>query len=136
MKISACKVDSKKLEGGAWVKTIPAFPGMALKVRGLGNTEYRVLRARLIEEVPRAERLAGLTPADDDRILTECLIETVLVDWRGLEDDDGNPLAFDKAVSRRYLTDPDYTSFRGAVLWAAGALDELGTATLETDAGN
>lgn len=136
MKISAIKVDAKKLEGGGWVRPIPGLPGVALKVRGLGNTDYRVMRARLIEEIPRVERLAGLSPAADDAIVTECLIETVLIDWHGLEGDDGAPLDFDKATARLYLTDPDYAAFRGAVLWAAGSLDELGTSTLEADAGN
>lgn len=136
MKISAIKVDAKKLEGGAWVKTIPGLPGVALKVRSLGNTDARVLRSRLIEEIPRIERLAGLSPAAEDAIVTECLIETVLIDWHGLEGDDGGPLAFDRATARRYLTDPDYASFRGAVVWAATSLGELGTSTLEADAGN
>jgi hypothetical protein len=64
MKLSAMKVDSAFAEQGSWVDGIPDVPGIRIKARGANNSDYRVLEAKLIQEIPRADRLEGLKPAD------------------------------------------------------------------------
>src|SRR5690348_8895033 len=89
MKLSAIKVDSKLAEQGDWVDGIPDLPGIRIKARGINNADYRLLEAKLVREIPRGDRLEGLKPADQDRITGTLLLETVVVDVEGLEEDSG-----------------------------------------------
>ena len=141
MKISALKFNSARIEAGAWVASIPGLPGVAFRVRGIGCTASRDLRARLIAEIPRLERIKGVSAEAQERIETEDLVENILLDWSGIDDDEGGdgvarPLPWSKAVARRYLENPDYAMLRGGVLYAAQVVADIGTDELEADRGN
>ncbi len=43
-----------------------------------------------MRQIPRAERIEGVLPADQDRIAGRLLLETVVLDVEGLENDDGD----------------------------------------------
>lgn len=136
MKLGSIKIDSVKASAGAWVSDIAGLPGVALKVRGFGSPAYQDLQARLYDEIPLVERFGGVSPERRFAIETRCLAEVILVDWSGLEDEDGNPLPFDKDFAERTLADPDFAFFRAAVRAAAQVQGELGTAALKADLGN
>lgn len=124
MKLSAIKVNADAIEHGAWVKNLPEMGDLELKVRGIGNAEYRRLYASLADAAPRSDRQDGrLTPEASERIATRCLLDTVLLDWRGLEDDAG-PVAFSKETAEKLLTDPNFRLFRDAVAIAASRVAE------------
>ncbi|MBV9460328.1 MAG: hypothetical protein JO141_22860, partial [Bradyrhizobium sp.] len=80
MKLSAIKVDSALAEQGDWVENIPDLPGIRIKARGANNADYRLLEAKLVREIPRADRLEGVSAADQDRIAGRLLLETVVLD--------------------------------------------------------
>ncbi|MGJ0508857.1 MAG: hypothetical protein ACR652_17360 [Methylocystis sp.] len=107
------------------------LPAVRLKVRGADNTDCRRLRNKLISEVPRAERIKGLDTKTSDSINARLLAETVLVDWSGLEDDDGAPLPFSKAKALEILTNPSFVVFKNAVEWAAAVVGEDDFAEIE-----
>ncbi|MHC2016309.1 hypothetical protein [Methylobacterium sp. CM6247] len=136
MKLSALKTDSAKLEQGQWVKDLPDMDGLELKVRGLGNTEYRRLQDKKVEAVPRAKKIRGLDNETQDRIISECLHEAVLEDWRGLTGDDGQPVPFSSDLALTLLTDPDYARFRSAVLQAASIVTNEAALSVEDAEGN
>jgi hypothetical protein len=97
MKLSALKVDSALIEQGDWVDGIPDLPGIRIKARGTNNTDYRILEAKLVREIPRGERVEGVAPADQDRIAGRLLLETVVIDVEGLTEDDGTtPIPYTK----------------------------------------
>jgi hypothetical protein len=58
MKLSAMKIDPALIEQGDWVENIPDLPGIRIKARGTNNSDYRALEAKLVREIPRAERIA------------------------------------------------------------------------------
>jgi hypothetical protein len=125
MKLSEAKIDSSRLEAGDWVKNIPDMGDLELKVRGLGNADYRRRQAALFRTLPRSGRAQGvIDPADADRIEAILLVETVLVDWRGLIGDDDQPIPYSKEFAQKLLTEPDYRPFRAAVAWAASVVAE------------
>jgi hypothetical protein len=64
-----------------------------------------------------------------------CAIQSLL-DWSGIEDEDGKPLPFSKAQAGEYLTNPEHTRFREAAMWAASIVAEQGHAEIEEDAKN
>lgn len=119
MKVSGLKVNVEALEQGAWVDNIPEMEGLRLKVRGIGNKDWRKLQARLFDSVPRKKRIGGrLDPDEQDRITTTCLRECGLVDWDGLENEDGSALPYSKEMAGKLLADPEMAKFRDGVLWA------------------
>lgn len=123
MKLSALKTNVAVIEQGRWIDDIPGLPGVRLKVRGLGNADYRRAYDRKVSAVPASRRLRGLLPDDRERIIGECLAETVLLDWGGLTEDDGaTPLAFTAELAGTLLLDPEFDAFRSAVSWAANAV--------------
>lgn len=136
MKVSERKVDPKKKEEGAWVSNIPGWGDLRLKVKGVGNRQWANMEQTLINAVPRKQRINGLDPVERDRINGILLRDASLIDWDNMEDDDGKPQPYDKALASTYLTDPVYEEFRGAVLWAATVVAEQGEAEIEDDAKN
>lgn len=136
MKLSERKIDPKKKEEGAWVSNIPGWDDLKLKVRGVGNRSWAKLEQTLINAVPRQRRLNGLDPEDRDRINAILLRDAALIDWSGVEDDEGKPQPYSKEVAGKYLTEPEYEEFRNAVLWAAMVVAENGQAEIKADAGN
>lgn len=124
MRLSEIAVNVEAIEVGRWVPVDHILPGVRLKVRGIDNTDCRRLRNKLVAEVPRVERIKGLDTTKADAINARLLAETVLIDWSGLEDEDGKPLAFSKAKALEILIDPAFIVFRNAVEWAAGIVHE------------
>ncbi len=137
MKLSEMTVDLVRVEQGDWVDNIPELEGLRLKVRGSNNKDWRKLASRLVDAVPRKKRLGGrLDPAEQDRITSICLRDACLLDWGGLEGDDGKPLAYSKDLATKFLTDPQYGKFRDGVLWAASVVAEQDVIAKDDDAKN
>ncbi len=141
VKLSDIKIDAAAVEQGEWIGAaygtpIPDMDDLALKVRGLGNSDFRRLQSRLFDAVPRGQRSNGrLTPAAGERVLVQCLIDTVLMDWDGVIGDAG-PLAYSKELARDILGNPDLKPFRDAVMWAATQVGEQRAADVEDIAKN
>ncbi len=136
MKLSERKIDPKKREEGAWVKNIPEWQDLELKVRGSGNRDWSRMEQALINAVPRKRRMNGLDAEDRERINGILLLNTALLDWKGIEDDAGNPEPYSKEVAKKYLMQAEFEPFRNAVLWAATVVAEQGQSEIEEDAGN
>lgn len=137
MKLSEAKTDVARVEQGAWVDKIPELEGLRLKVRGSNNKDWRKLQLRLYNAVPRKKRMGGsLDPAEQDRITNTCLVNTCLLDWDGLEDDEGKPIPFSKETAAKILNDEQYARLRDGVLWAATVVGQEDEAAIEDDAGN
>ncbi|KQS75463.1 hypothetical protein ASG32_27250 [Methylobacterium sp. Leaf361] len=130
MKLSEMKVNSSAIEDGAWIRDIPEMGSLALKVRGIQNAAYRQLQNKLIEAIPRAKKPGGrIAPDEMDRVTNECLAATVLLDWSGLEDDDGEPLLFTRETAMELLSNPELRRFREAAIYAASMVgDQIASA--------
>lgn len=123
MKISDVRVDPSKIEAGAWIGDVPEFETVRFKVRGLGCSEQQKLQRRLFEGIPRSRRPKGRISDDDqERILNRCLVEVILLDWDGLQNDDDSPLPYSREMAEKFITDPAYRKLREAVIWAADAV--------------
>jgi len=136
MKLGALKINSAKAEAGTWV-AVPELGDLELKVRGINNVDYRRRMAELVRAVPRHQRPGGrLTLEQHDAINATLLLETVLIDWRHLEGDDGAPIPYSAERAREFLANPDYLPFRQAVAEAASRLAEDVADEVEDDAKN
>ena len=137
MKLSAIKVDSALAEQGDWVENIPDLPGIRIKARGANNADYRLLEAKLVREIPRADRLEGVSAADQDRIAGRLLLETVVLDVEGLTEEDGKtPLKYTRELGEQLLTDPDFKVFQAGAAYAGAVVAQRRKATGEVETKN
>jgi hypothetical protein len=118
MKLSAMKIDPALSEQGDWVENIPDLPGIRIKARGTNSSDYRALEAKLVREIPRAERIEGVSPKEQDRIAGQLLLQTVALDVGGLEDDDCKPLTYTRDLGAKLLLDLEFRVFQGRAAYA------------------
>ena len=135
MKLSALKTDPR-IDQGAWVRDIPGLPGLALKVRPVGNVDAQRAYRAALAAIPRAKRMTGLDPADERAASDEAMVKAVLLDWDGLEDDDGDPIPYSEKLARELLTQPETEAFRDGVVFAATVVKELGVVEMKDTAKN
>jgi len=141
VKLSDIMVNATAIEQGEWIgkahgTPIPGMGDLCLKVRGTANSDYRTLMAKLSAAIPRAKKISGsVTPQEVAEMVATCLSETVLLDWSGLDDENG-PLPFSKPMAFKMLVDPRMAPFKDAVEWAGEAVGAINTAADEAAAKN
>ncbi len=99
MRFSKFLTDPEAEEAGVWVE---AGDGLRLRVARTNNARYR----RALAEAARPNREALRGPGGPellDRILLDVFADTVLLGWEGLEDEEGKPLPYSRAVARQCL---------------------------------
>ena len=129
---TAYETDKAKERDGAWVRDVR--PGLHLRITRMPNPAYNKLFGELIAP----HRVQFERDSLDDEVLrdviTQCLAETVLVDWEGLEDRDGEPVTYSVAKARKLMTElPD---FRDDVLSLARNRDLFKAKEEDEDRGN
>lgn len=135
MTLSKIKSAGARINAGAWVRNIPVagFDGVALKVRGANTAAARVLRDKLVRDLPKGREAE---PADLDRLNDRVITDVLLVGWT-LTDDDGAPLDCTADKVRELLADADIGPLlREAVSWASATVGERGEAEIEAAAKN
>jgi hypothetical protein len=136
MEMQAVKVDTKKIEAGAWIGDIPDMGDLRLQVRGAGNADWRRLQARLVAAVPRAKRTGGrLDPVEADKITSVLLRDAGLTGWENLTDA-GVVVPYSKEAAEKYLTQTEFRAFRDAVLWACTEIGQQSEEQIEEDVKN
>jgi hypothetical protein len=136
MKLSELKIDSKRLNAGEWVN-VPGLPGFRVKTRSITNYDFRRAQERRQQKASRGlARNETLPPETRERINRACFLEYCLLDWSGLTDDDGTPIAFTQETAQRYFDDPDYAPLVDACFGAAALVGELDAEDIEAAAKN
>ena len=136
MDLKEIKVDPALVEHGGWVSDIPGMGDLELQVRPLLNPKFRRLQSKLNQAVTREKRIGGQVDEDEqDRILTTCLLNTVLLGWRNLKDG-GDDVPFTPEMARTLMLQPEFRDFRDAVLYAAGVVSDDRIANQEDAAKN
>lgn len=115
----------RRNEEGAWVDGLANFNGVAFKVRGQMNSDYETLFSKRWGDVPADKRD---DPEITERIENECIIKTILLDWKGIDDFPATPENIEKALAIR--------TFKQAVTTASRIVATRGRDSLEADAGN
>jgi hypothetical protein len=119
MKLNDMRVNSTAIQSGRWVSIGKFFPGVAVKVRGFKNKDYQRELLRKMSDIPMTERIKMASDPDfSDKLDIDLMSSCILLDWRGLEDDNG-PLAFSQEKAFEILSNPDFVEFREAIDFAA-----------------
>lgn len=136
MKLSQIKVDSAAIENGAWRKAV-GFPGIEFNLRGVGNAEWERLHSKLVSELPPEAKFADVLPKEHaERISVDVIVGACLLDWRGIEEEDGSAIPYSADLARKLLSDPDMRKLKDSILATAGALSRETAAEREAAAKN
>ena len=131
MKLSQIAINAKAEESGRWMPA-SGLLGVDVKVRGVNNSAARAKRAKVAEQIGRKK----LSDAEAEALHIDVIAETILLDWRGIENEDGTPLTCDDESKRALLGNPDMRLLREAVVMAATLVGEDDLAAAEQDAKN
>jgi hypothetical protein len=127
-KLSSFKTDSRKSEEGVWTEV---GAGFEIRVARLGNPKYQAELKRLGKPHLHGIRRQGLESEQLKRIQAKATARYLLLDWRGLEDDDGKTIEYSYEKALELFLDPDYNEFLDIVLEAAGDMELFRVETIE-----
>lgn len=120
MKLSDIRIDLALVEAGEWISDIPGLAGIELFTRGVQNEEWLEVEARMMRSRARSSELMGiprefrtLSNSAANEIINQCLHQTCLKNWRGVDD------PYNYEVARRLIFEPENRLFREGLLWAA-----------------
>ena len=101
--------DPEKEKDGVWQ---PVGDGMEIKVAKLNNPTYNKRFEFLTKPYRRALRKGTLSNDVAESLMIQCLAETILLDWKGLEEK-GKVVKYSVENAIKLLT--DYPEFRGTI---------------------
>jgi hypothetical protein len=102
MKISTFATDLDLEEDGVW---IDIGDGGSLLVARLGNPKYREYLRKASKGLRSSIRNKSISEELSDEILLKAMSETILLDWKGIDDDNGKPIKYTKETCLKLLTD-------------------------------
>lgn len=90
MKISdAFGVDKDKEINGVWIP----WKGMRFLVARMGNPKFKALYRKGLEAKQAFARF-GAEDANDQELFLECMAKAILLDWDGVDGDNGKSLSY------------------------------------------
>lgn len=101
-KLRDITADRNKEVQGVW---LPVGEGFDVKVARMPNPKFNARLQELGRPYRSQLRRGQYDAATVEKLTTEAMAETVLLDWRGLEDDDGNPIPYSQQKAKELLSD-------------------------------
>lgn len=141
MKLSDIAIDLDSVENGVWVRNLHEFDadlkGWHVKARGANNKDWRKMASRLLAAVPRGRRtIDGFDPEEVDKMNVALLVNCGIIDWEGLENNEGQPVPYSKDQAQKIFSDPMYRFMFDGAFWACGEVARKRQAEQEADVKN
>ncbi|MBW7990050.1 MAG: hypothetical protein FVQ84_08555 [Planctomycetes bacterium] len=102
MKFSELKTDETMEEDGVWIQYADDF---WVKLARLDNKKATKLLRKLEKPYKRQIRLGTISDDVQKKNIIQLVARTVLLEWRGLENDDGSPDLFSKERAEERLSE-------------------------------
>lgn len=115
------EIQSGEFAEGVW-KDVYEFPGVSVKVRSSDYADYQRSFTAALRPHRRAINEGHVDPLLLRRLTSECLVKHVIVEWKGVDDDEGKPLVFTKEVALPMAKDKSFNRFFRAIERAADAV--------------
>jgi hypothetical protein len=113
---SAYGTDLTKETEGVWFKS-SFMPGLEFLIARNGNPAHEKLVRKLYKPYAKTLRAGRDLPEDvTEEISNELLVETILMDWRGMPSDDGGEIPFSKAVAYQIMQDRSLKELKDEIL--------------------
>jgi hypothetical protein len=117
---------------GVWVEL---GEGARIKVARVGNPSYEKVLRQLKKPYRNITRAGGEIPREAlDKITIEATAEALLLDWQGLDDEDGTAIPYSKEAAKRLLG--ELKDFRETVVRLALEAETFRAEALEAAAKN
>lgn len=115
MKLNALKQNVDKEQSGVWVE----YEGteVSFLIARMNNPRYteKIRKATKVGRGMRFRKAEDVT----DKLVLEAVAETILLDWKGLEDESGKPIPFSTSAAMEILSDPQYRDVYNFILMFA-----------------
>lgn len=112
MKLSKIKKDVAASEAGVWVNKV--LDDLDVKICSAGNRKYLDCLRQLMKPYQRSYK------SMDDSVFLEiqnkAISKFILVDWRNLQDEEGNEIPYSSDKAYEILQDPENEEFRKIVV--------------------
>lgn len=130
MKLSKLKSDIKKENHGVW---IDYNADIKFKIARIGSTEYNKVMEELTLPHKKALRRGALPDTKFAEIMSTALATGCILDWSGIEDDDGKliPFSVDKAVE--WMNDASLKDLRDFIAKEASNIENFRLTDIEED---
>lgn len=102
MKISTFATDLDLEEKGVWVEI---GDGGSLLIARIGNPKYNEHVRRTAKPYKRQVRQGTMDEKLSAKLLNESMANTILLDWKGIEDDKGKPIKYTVEAAGQLLND-------------------------------
>lgn len=110
MKITEFAIDERLEIEGVWCYI---GQGASLLVARDGNPRFMEAMRKKMSTYRTQFQVDNITDEEATAILIEAIAETILLGWKGIEDDEGKELIYSRENSIKYLT--KYNDFRKLV---------------------
>jgi hypothetical protein len=90
-------------EDGRWFDNFAGVEGMAFKLRRMTSKKSMQVRRRLDIDFRKHRKNGGYPDAIADEMLAVQLGEGVIMDWKGVFDKDGQPIAYSPAAAAELI---------------------------------
>lgn len=126
------QTDSAAETQGLWIEM---GDNALIKIARLGHPKHEEVMKRLRQPHVASLRAGIDLPTNVSMALTiEALAEAILIDWKGIQDDDGKEIPYSKEAAIKLLTDlPD---FRDKVVFLSSQHETFRKSALENAAKN
>jgi hypothetical protein len=118
MKLSSLKVDTAKEKDGVWVQ-LDIGEDVWVRVRSSDCPQHQKRTRTFAAKHWRQMSSGKIDPTLEWNETGKALAETVLLDWKGLLDDDGKEIPFSLQFATELMTNREFKEFRKAVVRAA-----------------
>ena len=105
VKLNSLRADLVAERDGVWA-AYPNEPGLELKIASPSSREFRDASAKAMEPYIDLLRAGKLDVGQGENSEQQRAAEHLGRDWRGVEDEDGNPLPFSIDACAALLKDP------------------------------
>lgn len=111
--INSIKTDLQKETDGVWM---PYSLDIAVKVARARNSKYQeVLRAR-IDPLKKGIREESISMDELNELLLEVRAETILLDWKNIEDENDKAIPYSVEQAIKFFKDPELKDFYNFVV--------------------
>jgi len=104
-RLSNFKTDKSKEEEGVWV---PYENGFEILIARMGNRRFKEFMMKKGKKHMRQLERGTIDLDTADELMREAILETILLDWRNLLDDNDQQIPYSKEEARKALAIDDF----------------------------
>jgi hypothetical protein len=125
------KTDKSLEEEGVWVDF---GAGVQVKIARITSSKSKDVRRKLERPMVRQSRGQDLTLEQLEYLMIEQLAQAVVKDWKGVTDEEGNPLPFSEANCRDIIS--KFPDFREDIATVSMERESFRNVALQEELGN